>query len=243
MCKKTYELRMDEFLNAVAFRVTLFSLPQFRGTFVNLLVQKFPEIKYQERPLGQYEGQLIDIDSIAAELDVPITNLIEQKIYVLDSIKVGNQECRIYVSPYYVFVYLPLQENKEIPDSIGEEICGIIGIEMLENAQVQTISCITNHYLNIKPGQIFSEDILDPDAFPQFYPTNIETGRYSDSHLDEKEHELTLIRDITRGIDVETQEEYLNINLTSIASTHKVANEEYQKLYDLALEEVARCFK
>lgn len=233
---------MNQFLYSVSFRVSFYSLPVFMSQYVSSLAELYPDARYRELPISQTEGQLIDIDTIASELDIPIVNLLEQKNYVFEGIVVGGLMVNVYVSPYYVYVHIPVDENSVIGDTLGTDIDRIFSFELLAKVQIQECSCQVGHYLNMRPSEILESGVLDLDAFPQLYPEEISTGRFSDSHLSEDGYELKLVREISKGKDLETDEPYLGINIQSIASA-RTANGNSYYLFEQALSEAARCFK
>lgn len=233
---------MNEFLYSISFRASFFSLPTFMNNYVSTLAELYPDASFKEMPVSQTESQLIDIDTIASELDVPIVNLLEQKNYVFEKIVIGGTNAKVYITPYYVYVYIPVNENVVIGETLVADVDRILSTERLQKTMIQEYSCQVNHYLNLRPSEIFKNGILDKDAFPQLYPEEISTGRFSDSHLTDEGYELKLIRDILKGKDLDSEEPYLGVNILSIAST-KSTDCNFNTLYELALTEAARCFK
>ena len=80
---------------------------------------------------------------------------------------------------------------------------------------------------------------VDLEAFPQFYPEEIRTGRYSDSHDEDDGYVITLIRDIMKGQTEDNNDESLHISISSIVDSK---NKDFGTMYEKALEESARCF-
>jgi len=242
MCRKKYEKRMNEFLYSVSFRVTFFSLPSFMNDYISTLAELNPEVNYREIAISQAEGQIIDIDSIALDLDIPIVNLLEQKSYLFENLIFGGVKGNVYVSPYYIYINIPLDENDVIGDTLGTDIERILSPKYLEKTQIQELECKVNHYLKVKPADFLKAGVLDTDAFPQLYPEEINTARFSDSHTSADGNNLKLIREISNGKDLDTDESLLAVNIISIAAT-KTANCNFNNLYEQALTESARCFK
>lgn len=243
MCKKEYEQRMNEFLKSVSFRIEFFSLPTFKDPYLDHLTKVCPGYHFKERPLSQSEWQIIDLDTIAMDLDVPIVNIAEDKNFVFDNIIVGGLKSTVFVSPYYIFVHIPIEQGNSIGETLESDLNLIFDSELLQKTQIQKKSCIVYHYLNITPSDLFNRKVLDKDAFPQIYPDEIYTGRYSDSHQTENGIEQTLVRDIERGQDIDTKAIYLSVSITSISTIDNSITESYQQMYNLALKEAARCFK
>lgn len=234
---------MDEFFNSISFRVEFFSLPTFKDSYVSYLAKVFQGVPFKETILGQSEWQQIDVDTIAMDLDIPIVNIMEHKNYIFDEIFVGGLKSKVYISPYYIFIYIPISHTDVIGDTLEADLHRILDKDCLKNTQIQKISCIVNHYLNIPSPELFKSDVLDTDAFPQIDPDKINMGRYSDSHQTEDGIQLRLIRDIDRGRDKQTDADYFSINITSVSTKNKSDDEAYKYLLDLALEETASCFK
>lgn len=233
---------MNEFLYSVSFRASFFSLPTFMNEYVGTLAELFPNVNYREIVISQAEGQIIDIDSVALELDIPIVNLLEQKGYLFENLIFGGVKGNVYVSPYYVYIYILLDRTDVIGDTLGTDMERVLSPEYLKKAQIQELACKVNHYLNVPPKDILKNGVLDKDAFPQLYPEEINTGRFSDSHTSADGYNLKLIREISNGKDLETNESLLAVNIISIAAT-KATKCDFNELYKQALTESARCFK
>lgn len=242
---------MNEFLNYVSFRIEFFSLPTFKDKYVVYLANEFRSIP-KERALNQAEMGLVDVDTIAGDLDLPLVTIAEEpKNYVFDDIIVGGLNSTVFVNPYYLYIYIPIDKDnvdKISEDTLESDVKHIFNMDELKDvAQIQNASCIVNHNLNITPEDLSKGEVLDMDAFPQIYPNNINTGRYSDSHQTENGIQQILIRDIFKGLEIDTNKISLFVSITS-SSTYDDSiienfDENYQELLNLALNEAARCFK
>ena len=93
--------------------------------------------------------------------------------------------------------------------------------------------------MDIPAKEFNNSDVLDFQAFPQIYPDEIRTGRYSDSHDEDDGYVITLIRDIMKGQTEENNDESLHISISSIVDSEK---NDYGNMYMNALAESARCF-
>lgn len=240
---------MNEFLNYVSFRIEFFSLPTFKDKYVVYLANKFPNIYYKEQTIEDtmIEWSLIDVDTIAMDLDLPIMSIANHKNYVIDDILVGGLHSKVYVNPYYIFIHIPIKNGETINKKLKSDVKRVFNMTVLKNEiQIQNVSCIVNHYLNITPKDLYKWEVLDKDAFPQIYPNEINTGRYSDSHQNENGTQQILIREIFKGSDINDKTSlYVSITSSSTYDNSIIENfnENYQELYDLALNEAARCFK
>lgn len=263
MCKKDYKPTMNEFLSYVAFRIEFFSLPTFKDKYVvylakefdkNKISQKFaeenPEFSYKERILTQAEMVLVDVDTIAYDLDLPLITIIdEHKNFVINGFFVGGLKSRIFVHPYYVYIYIPIINGNNINiETLESDVKRIFNMKILKGlVQIHKTTCIVNHNLNITPEKLFKCDVLDQEAFPQIYPNEITTGRYSDSHQTDNGITQTLTRDILKGRDRENNTECLSVSITSTSTCDNFIDDNkevgYRQLFNLALNEAARCFK
>ena len=239
MCKKNYTDKMAENLKSVAFRASFFSMPDFKGRYLASFSNSFPTASFKERKLTQYESQMVDIDAVAADLDIPLVELMNQKAYLFDKVKVAEHLATVFISHYYIFVYFELDGERLDGESVDKDMANIFGTEFTGNIQVQRMSCIVNHTVDILAKEFDGSKILDFQAFPQIYPEDIRTGRYSDSHEENGGYVITLIRDISKGQTLENEDDSLNISITSIVDSE---NKDFCTMYEKALEESARCF-
>lgn len=239
MCRKVYTDMMARYLKSVAYRVSFFSMPDFKSHYLVSFAESFPAASYKERKLTQYESQMVDIDAVAADLDIPLVELMNQKAYVFDDVNVAGHLATVFISHYYIYVYYELDGERLNVESVDKDIARILGAEITGNIQIQRISCIVNHTVDILAKEFDDSKILDLEAFPQFYPEEIRTGRYSDSHEEDGGYIITLIRDISKGQTLENEDDSLNISITSIVDSK---NKDFGTMYEKALEESARCF-
>lgn len=244
---------MNEFLNYVSFRIEFFSLPTFKDKYVVYLANEFPDNnqhKYKERTLSEVEMDLVNVDEIAKDLELSLVHIAKHQNYIFDDFFIGGLHSIVYVNPYYLYIYIPIDIDKG--DKINEEtlesdVKRIFNMDILKNlAQIQNISCIVSHNLKISPNKLSKGEVLDKDAFPQIYPNDINTGRYSDSHQTDQGIKQILIRDIQKALDVKNKI-FFYVSITSISTYDYFIKEDsyenYQELYNIALNEAARCFK
>lgn len=230
---------MAQYLKSVAYRVSFFSMPDFKSHYLTLFSKSFLATSFKERKLTQYESQMVDIDAVAADLDIPLVELMNQKAYVFDEVKVANHLATVFISHYYIYIYFELDGEKLNIESVDKDMARILGTEFTGNIQIQRMSCIVNHTVDIPAKEFDNSKILDFQAFPQIYPEEIRTGRYSDSHEEDGGYVITLIRDISKGQTLENGNDSLNISITSIVDSE---NKDFGTMYEKALEESARCF-
>ena len=240
MCGKEYTDIMAKYLKSVAYRASFFSMPDFKGRYLSLFAESFPAASYKERKLTQLESQIVDIDAVAADLDIPLVELMNQKVYVFNDVKVANHLATIFICHYYIYICFELDGEKLDGESIGKDLIRVFGVELTGNIQIQRMSCIVNHNVDIFAKDFKDSKILDFQAFPQINPEEIRTGRYSDSHEEDCGYVITLIRDISKGQTLENEKDSLNISITSIVDSE---NKDFGTMYEKALEESARCFK
>lgn len=239
---------MNEFLNYISYRIEFFSLPTFKDQYVVYLANEFSGIQYRERTLDQAEMGLVDVDKIAMDLDLPLSNIMNHKNYVFDGIIIDRLPSIVYVNPYYIYIHIPINIGDKISETLESDVKCIFNKDILKDVvQIQNVSCIVNHSLKITPKDLYKWEVLDKEAFPQIYPNDINTGKYSDSHKTDNGIEQILIREIIKGRDIDTDHISLYVSITSI-STHNTSlnknfKENYQELFNLALNEAARCFK
>ena len=239
MCGKVYTDMMAQYLKAVAYRASFFSMPDFKSHYLALFSKSFPTASFKERKLTQYELQIVDIDAVAADLDIPLVELMNQKAYVFDEVKVADHLATVFISHYYIYIYFELDGERLDGESVGKDMARILGTDFTGNIQIQRMSCIVNHTVDILAKEFDGSKILDFQAFPQIYPEDIRTGRYSDSHEENGGYVITLIRDISKGQTLGNEDDSLNIIITSIVDSE---NKDFCTMYEKALAESARCF-
>lgn len=230
---------MAQYLKSVAYRVSFFSMPDFKSHYLTLFSKSFLATSFKERKLTQYESQMVDIDAVAADLDIPLVELMNQKAYVFDEVKVANHLATVFISHYYIYIYFELDGEKLNIESVDKDMARILGTDFTDNIQIQRMSCIVNHTVDIPAKEFDNSKVLDFQAIPQIYPEEIRTGRYSDSHEEAGGYVITLIRDISKGQTLENGNDSLNISITSIVDSE---NKDFGTMYEKALEESARCF-
>ena len=175
---------------------------------------------------------------MADDLDIPLVELLDQKVYVFDDVNVAGRMATVYVCHYYIYVYIPLNGSRLREESVNQAMSLMLSAEALGNNQVQRKSCIANHIVDTPADKFFDSEILDLEAFPQFYPKDIRAGRYSDSHQEADGSTVTLIRDVSRGIE-DSDVNYLHITIESIVDTK---HDNFGGMYSMSLTESARCF-
>ena len=231
---------MAQYLKSVAYRASFFSMPDFNSNYLASFANLFHATSFKERRLTQYEYQMIDIDAVADDLDIPLVELMNQKAYVFDEVKVADHLASVFISHYYIYISFELEGEKLNVESINKDMSRIFGVNLTGITQIQRMSCIVNHTLDIPAREFDNSEILDFHAFPQIYPEEIRTGRYSDMHEENDGYVITLIRDITKGQTLENENDSLNISITSIVDSD---NKDYGTMYEKALKESARCFE
>lgn len=239
MCRKVYTDTMAQYLKSVAYRASFFSMPDFKSRYLASFANTFPGASYKERKLTQYESQIVDVDAVAADLDIPLVELMDQKVYVFNDVKVAGRMAIVFICHYYIYVYIELDGKMLEKNGVDKDLVSVLGKDMIGNIQIQRLSCIVNHTVDIPAKEFESTEILDIQAFPQIYPNEIRTGRYSDSHEEDEGYVITLIRDISKG---QTEDENVSLNI-SITSIVDAINNDFGNMYMNALKESARCFR
>ena len=112
MCKKPYTDKMAKYLKSVAYRASFFSMPDFKSRYLASFVNAFPKASYKERKLTQLENQIVNIDAVADDLDIPLVELMDQKVYVFDDVNIAGRLATVYICHYYIYVYSELDGKK-----------------------------------------------------------------------------------------------------------------------------------
>lgn len=244
MCKKNYTDGMAKYIKSVSYRTSFFSKPSFKSSYIDSFLESFSDSPYKERKLTQYECQMIDIDTIAAELDIALVDLMDQKVYVFNDVSIAGRKADVFVCHYYIYVYIEIpgevKKKEEIikEDKLIEDLTPVLGLHVLENVQVQQRSCIVRHSVNIPADEFPKTKVLDLEAFPKMYPDELSVGRYSDSE-EENDNTITLTRDVAKGENEIDNKFYLKFNITSTVSS---INDNSKEMLVRALKESARCF-
>lgn len=249
--EKKYEPRMNEFLNYVSFRIEFFSRPEFEHFYMTYLENEFPNIQVKEKVLSRVEMQLIDIDTIAFDLNVPFDFINATKVNMIDDIIVAKLHSKVYITPHYICIFIPIDIDEGgiiSEETLESDVKRIFKMKILNDfVGIQNISCIVNHHLKMTPQKMCKWDVLDKNAFPQICPNEINSGRYADSHQTQDGINHILIREIMKGRSEETDKISLYVSISSISTYDDLSfvnfNENYQELFNLTLNEVGRCLK
>lgn len=245
MCRKAHTAEMNEFLKYVSFRIDLFSLPRFKDEYVNWVANTFKTKDFAERILTLQERQIVDIDTIASSLGLPIEDIASKRAFVFKSIDVEGQKAKLYITPYFVCVRLVL-EDSEVKDLEKQQIGTIASLfknEAMDNlADIQDVFCMTSHFCRINREEI--KEVLDTDAFPEIDPDTFDGINYSDSSIYD-DIKINLNRIII--CDRETDDRYpynvfVSTTATPIANNTRSMNELLEMMYKMSLDESARCF-
>lgn len=235
---------MAKYIKSVSYRTSFFSKPSFKSSYIDSFLTSFSDSPYKERKLTQYECQMIDIDTIAADLDIALVDLMDQKVYVFNDVSIAGRKADVFVCHYYIYVYIEIPEGVNKKEEIIEEnkltedLTLVLGLNVLENVQVQRESCIVRHAVNVSVEDFLETKILDLRAFPKMYPDELSVGRYSDSEK-ENDNTITLTRDVAKGENEIDNKYYLQFNITSTVSS---TNDKFKEMFVRALKESARCF-
>lgn len=202
---------------------------------------------FQERLLTEEEKQKIDIDSIVNTLDNSIEEIISKKIYRYYNFKICGISSELYISHYYLFLYLNYKGNNTQIDYLSG-VCDVF--DRLKDFKTkltpQKISLISSYHAQADTEQLWT--VFDKEAFPLMESSNLVNGRYADQHL-YAPMSIDLIREIRKGYNEgNEQEERYDVNITSYATEEisSVGDIDFHDIFSNMLKnsnnEVTRCF-
>ena len=247
MCKiKEYTKNVNSLNESISFRMDFFSVPSFKNEFVENIGEILGFPCFQERLITEEEKQKIDIDSVVNTLDNSIEEIISTKIYKYFDFKISNIDCELYISHYYIFLYIDYSGYDGDGDYLAE-VCNIFNQlrEFSSKLTPQKLSFITSYHAQADEGQLWK--VFDKEAFPLMESDNLVNGRYADQH----EYEalsIYLVREIRKGYDKETQNIIYDVNVTSYATRviNSIKNIDFNDIFSQMLDnshkEVTRCF-
>lgn len=251
MCKtKEYTAGINDLNESVAFRLDYFSVPSFKNDFVERLGAIIGKCDFQERLLTEEEKQKVAIDALSNTLDVSLEELIGKKIYKFYNFKIGDMSSELYISPYFLLLYI--DKGRTIATSWNEisAIFSLLKSDFSLSLSPQNLLCITSYYASVDEGQLWT--IFDRDAFPVLDDANIVNGRYADKHKYDSS-DIDLIRELRKGIYVENESSnegdimynvniatYNNLEITSLDELDFVTK--LPKMLHDSQKEVTRCF-
>lgn len=250
MCKaKTYTEQINEFNEFIAFRIDFFSVPSFKNEFVEIIGNIIGPAPFQERLLTEEEKQKIDIDSIVNNLDNSIEEIISKKIYKFYDFKISNISAELYISQYYLFLYLNYKGDSSCENNYLLKVSEIFNTLKPFSTKLtpQKISLISTYHALIEEKLLWN--VFDKEAFPLMESNNLVNGRYADQHL-YKSMSINLIREIRKGYyEVDGNEKMMvDVNITSYATSDMDTindtdfQKEFQNMQNKSQSEVTRCF-
>lgn len=243
---KTYTEQINQLNEFNAFRIDFFSVPSFKNEFVESIGKIIGPAPFQERLLTEEEKQKIDIDSIVDNLDNSIEEIISKKIYKFYDFEICNISSELYISQYYLFLYLDCKGNKMGLNGYLSKVSEIFNALNAFSTKLtpQKVSLINTYHTLIDENSLWS--VFDREAFPLVESANLVNGRYADQHLYES-MSINLIRDIRKGSN-DKNKTMFDINITSYATSDisSINDTDFQEIFkDMqtnAQIEATRCF-
>jgi hypothetical protein len=243
MCKKTYNANMKNYLNGVTFRLDFFSLPDFKASYVPLIKADFPDSSFQERVLTDDESQIVNVDTLSYSLDLPLNDILKERVYVFDNIVKGGILYNIFVSPHYICIHADIN-NANFPDEPGDDVNEILG-NFFSKIDLQKVFCMTSHFFSAK-----SEDevwtVLDKEAYPKLIlDDSYEGGNFIES-ISSSYSWIDLKRSVMKS-DVDDGSTSFDFVVLTSAQSKCIDKDDmkglYDHLYEDSIAEVAKCFK
>lgn len=245
MCeKKTYSPKMKSLRKRISFRLDFFSLPSFKDEYLS----KKGEISnnYKESVLSELERQIVDVDSVAYNLDVTLETIAEKKSYCFSDVIFDNDsdiKGKVIVNPYYLFIEVQCKDG-DISEKCINKIKSFLFDEVM--APVTTskfLTCQVDHYTFVKKDEI--DSIIDKSAFVSIdTPIN---GRYSDEYKVVGKGEENIDTALIRYLQLYDDNQYdilvktiLSISLNDDLSRHEQSI--IDRMISISEQETSRCF-
>ena len=223
--------------------MVLFSLPQFKEELTEMFSKNFPHAtKFEERIITEEEQQIIDIDAVAYDLEIPLIDVIQKKTFIFRDVMIENVRLIVYINPYYVFIRAILDENEMISLDYFKMLNLILDPSILNKNAPRKFYCLTTHYCDIPVEEIGS--VMDLEAFPKIDWDNYGGGNYVDNYVNDC-CSVDLKRIIERYDDEEGRHTIIHILSSAYIDNFDIEamTEIYHNMYECSLNEVARCFK
>ena len=244
MCRKKYDNNiMGKYLTEVSFRLALFSLPQFKEELIEVFTKNFPyATKFEERIITEEEQQVIDIDAVAYDLEIPLIDIMNKKTYIFRDVMIGQKKSIVYINPHYVFIRTLLGEGEMIDRNYLAKLNCILNPEILTKNSPRKFYCLTTHYCELPIEKI--GEVMDLEAFPKIDWDNYGGGNYVDNYVNEC-CSIDLKRIMERYEDENMPYAIIHILSSAYIDTFDInaMTETCHAMYEHSLTEVARCFK
>ena len=244
MCeKKPYSSKMKAMRKRISFRLDFFSLPSFKDEYL----AKYKEISnnYKENVLSELERQMVDVDSVAYNLDVTLETIAEKKVFCFsDVVFDDNTKGKVVVSPYYLYIEVQCNNDGSISKQSIEKIKTLLFDPIMEPITTSKfLTCQVDHYNFVDKDEL--DSIVDKSAFVSIdTPIN---GRYSDEYKVDGKGEEIIDTALIRYLQLYDDNKY-DILVKTILSIplHDDINKYDQGIIDrmitISEQETSRCF-
>ena len=185
MCKTiAYTSQHRKYVSGLYVRIEYFSLPGFFEHFAKEKKVLLSSLNgsFQERPLTQEEIQLVDVDDIAADLEIAIEDIIGKRIFIYKSLSIQGLQGEFYIS--HNFVHLELSKIPE--DLEWKDVLSLVA-KILDLSKFKTELTIENfeigirHVLSVDINNIW--DTLDHNAFMSIDDDPINSSYYDEYYI------------------------------------------------------------
>lgn len=244
MCEfKEYTKNIEKTRESLSIRITFFSKPKFVDGFVNELTDVLGD-SFSVRQLTEKEGEIVDVDTISHNLDIPLDYVLKDKnVYIFNNLEFRGGICRAIISRYFIFIQIK-REDKPI-DLASQKSLQLLKFDDFENSlDLIEMSMLDYYVLGCEKEMLW--DVFDRSAFGDLDLNKMVDSRYADTHKRD-DFEANLVRNIVKRENSDNEIIY-QVFLKSIVSfseptVKKVgASETIAKMKECCEKEVTRCF-
>lgn len=239
MCKKiAYTQKQYQYADIAYVRISFFSLPTFLGNFLNKKKEVWsrflPFGDFVEKPLTMLEQQMVDIDSIANNLDIAIEEIISKKVFTFSNVQIDDYVTNIFLSRYFIFFEINL-EGKELKSSIYTKIYEMFSLDGFDDVSLKAVEFGLSHKVKLVKENLWS--ILDPMAFKGVDEEVSTNGMYYDGY-DVEGYFIETKRSLRQLKEVNS---YLAMVLTWTKLNNWTMDAQ-ESIWNLLKQESTRCF-
>lgn len=199
MCKfKEYKHDIENTRDAVSFRITYFSKPNFLFDFVSERSNYLGD-RFAVRQLTDKESEVVDVDTISYLLRIPLDYILKDKnVYIFDDANFEDCISRVFISQYFIFIRMKVKEEKQV-SMTSKELMAFLDLgQYLKDLDIIDFSMIDEYKFGCESSNLWN--VLDKSAFGDLDVEKFVDSRYADKHA-RGGYEANLVRNIVKRKD------------------------------------------
>ena len=243
MCKrKDYSASISQYAEELIFRVVYASFSDFISKYIGYFKSIFPDSSFRERIITQEEGQIVDVDTIAADLDITIEDVLNEKVYILTT-EIEQYDFSVFIGNHYLVVKLNIR-GKDVSNHNREILAQMLDTQSIkENIEIIKFYCQLSHTIATSSRDELGT-VLDLSIF-EGIDADIKNSRYADSYL-YNNYDIQLTRELRDIIFEKDKSNGVYANVSCFINAE--VKEEYsvkdiEHYIEILQQETTQCFK